>query len=446
MDTPIYDFIENYINSDVSRLHMPGHKGLSFLGFENMDITEISGADELYKASGIIAKSENNASNLFGTKATFYSTEGSTQCIKAMLYISLMNRKDVNNRPIVLAARNVHKAFVYSAALLDFDVEWLYPKENGSICSCIVDEASLDKKLLSMAQKPFAVYITSPDYLGGISDIKALSKVCKKYDIPLLVDNAHGAYLKFLEKSRHPIDLGATMCCDSAHKTLPALTGSAYLHISNEFSSENGIRNAMAIFGSTSPSYLSLASLDLCNKYLSGSYKSDLFNTIEKVKLLKEKLKSFGLCDVSKEPLKISLSFVNLNYNGFEIAKILKKHKVECEYADADNVVLMFTPQNKQLDFERISSAFCSLKLEKVEMLKDDICVLPAVFKMTIRNAVFAKHESIPVNSALGRICGSPTVSCPPAIPIVISGEVISSSAIKLLNKYGLDNVEVVCE
>ncbi|MEG2720424.1 MAG: amino acid decarboxylase, partial [Oscillospiraceae bacterium] len=109
-------------------------------------------------------------------------------------------------------------------------------------------------------------------------------------------------------------------------------------------------------------------------------------------------------------------------------------------------VVLMFTPQNKQLDFERISSAFCSLKLEKVEMPKDDVCVSPAVFKMTIRNAVFAKHESIPVNSALGRICGSPTVSCPPAVPIVISGEVISSSAIKLLNKYGLDNVEVVCE
>ena len=224
MNTPIVDFVRDYEKKNMMRMHMPGHKGVNILGCESMDITEIQGADSLYEAEGIIAESEANATELFGTAKTLYSTEGSSQCIRAMMYLAV-NASRKEKKPFVLAARNVHKAFLYAAALVDFDVKWLWPEEMHSLCSCKVTPEMVEKELSSQEELPAAVYLTSPDYLGGCADIQGIAKVCHKYGTILAVDNAHGAYLHFLERAVHPIDLGADICCDSAHKTLPVLTG-----------------------------------------------------------------------------------------------------------------------------------------------------------------------------------------------------------------------------
>ena len=217
MTTPIVDFVRQYARSGTSRLHMPGHKGQPFLGCEAWDITEIKGADELYEAEGIIARSEANATALFGTAHTYYSTEGSSQCIRAMLCLALQAAPAAGQRPVLLAARNAHKALLYAAALLDFDIQWLWPapQDAGALCSCPVSAAKLTGALQGLAQqgkRPFGVYITSPDYLGGVQDIAALAEVCRDFGVPLLVDNAHGAYLRFLPQGgQHPIALGAAM-------------------------------------------------------------------------------------------------------------------------------------------------------------------------------------------------------------------------------------------
>ena len=232
MNAPIHEFVRRYIESGAARLHVPGHKGVGPLGCEAWDITEIAGADALYEADGIIAESERNASALFGSGATFYSAEGSSLCIRAMLHLALTHRPASAARPVALAARNAHKAFLYAAALCDFDVQWLWPEAETSLCACPVSPEALSRTLDAMKEKPFCVYVTSPDYLGGMQDIRALADVCHARGVPLIVDNAHGAYLKFLPESLHPLDLGADLCCDSAHKTLPVLTGGAYLHIS----------------------------------------------------------------------------------------------------------------------------------------------------------------------------------------------------------------------
>ncbi len=270
MTTPIVDFVRRYAQSGTARLHMPGHKGQSLLGCEPWDITEIRGADELYEAEGIIAQSEANATRLFGTAHTYYSTEGSSQCIRAMLCLALQGAPRTGKRPVLLAARNAHKALLYAAALLDFDIRWLWPapEDTGALCSCPVTVQALSaalEELVRQGRAPFGVYLTSPDYLGEMQDIAALSAVCDAHGVPLLVDNAHGAYLRFLPGgSRHPIDLGAAACCDSGHKTLPVLTGGAYLHLGPKapVQEESTVRNALALFGSTSPSYLILQSLD----------------------------------------------------------------------------------------------------------------------------------------------------------------------------------------
>ena len=163
MTTPIADFIRDYADSGLSRLHMPGHKGVGLLGCEGLDITEVKGADALYEAEGIIAQSEANATGLFGSGRTVFSTEGSSQCIRAMLYLALTNRSK-GAKPVVVAARNVHKAFVYACALLDLDVVWLAPEGDArSLCSCRITAETLERTLREMDAPPCAVYLTSPD-------------------------------------------------------------------------------------------------------------------------------------------------------------------------------------------------------------------------------------------------------------------------------------------
>ena len=443
MKTPIYDFVKEYAERVPSRFHMPGHKGKSFLGCESFDITEISGADALYSADGIIEESENNATRLFGSAHTFYSAEGSTLAIKAMIALAVSG-KEKGERPVVMAARNAHKSFVYACALLDIDVIWLYSDDKDHLCSARISAEEIESAL-RVGEKPDAVYLTSPDYLGNIADVKGISKVCKAHGIPLLVDNAHGAYLRFLSPSQHPISLGADMCCDSAHKTLPSLTGGAYLHISKNANSEylSFARNMLAVFASTSPSYLILESLDICNKYLSENYGDRLSKTVARLNGLKSRLADVGFEILESEPLKLVIKISKFGYTGFEAAEILKKKNIEIEFFDGEYTVFMVTPENTAEDFERLETALFGLK-RKDALPELFMRLVRGVKRMSVRDAVFSKKEKISVDNAIGRVSATPTVSCPPAIPIVVSGEVITAEAVAVFKKYNIDRVEVV--
>ena len=443
MKTPIYDFVREYAERDAARFHMPGHKGKPLLGCENLDITEISGADVLYSPEGIIAQSESNASNLFGTGHTFYSTEGSSLSIKAML--ALIKRRSCKTCPTVLAARNVHKAFIYACALLDINAEWMYPKSFAHLCECKITPSDLETAINASESTPDAVYVTSPDYLGNIADVRGLAQVCHAHGIPLLVDNAHGAYLAFTEPSMHPIHLGADMCCDSAHKTLPVLTGGAYLHISQKFdATDSEIRSSLALFASTSPSYLILQSLDLCNAYLAKDYRTALADHVHRLNLLKHRLSDIGFSTEPSEPLKLVFSRRSCGYGGAELAGHLRKNMIEPEFFDRDLLVLMSTPQNSESDFERLIKAFEELTPTDSRTQSNAPTYDSLVQKFSLRDAIFSASETIDVTNALGRICASPTVSCPPAVPIVMSGEVITDSALKCMLYYGIEKIEVI--
>ncbi len=443
MKTPIYDFVKEYTEKSPTRFHMPGHKGKSFLGCESYDITEIVGADNLYSPDGIIEESENNATRLFGSAHSFYSTEGSTLAIKAMLALAV-DGIEKGKRPVVMAARNAHKSFIYACALLDIDVIWLYPSHADHLCSAVISAEEIENALASN-ENPAAVYLTSPDYLGNIADIRGISEVCRAHNIPLLVDNAHGAYLRFLVPSAHPISLGADMCCDSAHKTLPALTGGAYLHISKNASSEYlaSARNMLSLFASTSPSYLILESLDLCNKYLSDGYSDSLLNTVEKMNSLKYRLSSFGFSVMKTEPLKLVIKTCGFGYTGDDVAELLRKGNIEVEFFDREYIVLMATPENSDGDFDRLEKAFMSLQRREA-ICESSHALVRGDKRMSIREAVFSKKETVSVEYAIGRISAAPTVSCPPAIPIAVSGEVITAEAAKVFKKYNIDKVDVV--
>lgn len=427
MKTPIAAFLRAYCERNALRLHMPGHKG-----DHPCDITEVPGADSLYEADGIIRESEENASALFGAH-TFYSTEGSSHAIRAMLHLA------VNENRRVLAGRNAHKAFLSAASLLDLDVSWL--TAGNTYLSCPITADDVEREILAVS--PCAVYLTSPDYLGNMVDLSAIAAVCKKHGVLLLVDNAHGAYLKFLPISLHPMDLGADMCCDSAHKTLPVLTGGAYLHIQDAVLAAQA-KNALALFGSTSPSYLILQSLDLCNRFL-GEAPSLLAQAVQQISECKEHLVQKGFRFIGDEPLKFTLDCKAYGYTGFELAALLDQENIVCEFADADFLVLMLPIRETKSALAKLESALIQIP-KRTPIASAPIKAITPKRICSIRNAMFSQSETVSVQAAVGRVLASPCVSCPPAVSIVMCGERIDEEIAKNLLACGTESVCVIKE
>ena len=442
MNTPIYDFLQKYADSDIIRLHMPGHKGKIYCDplstVYPYDITEIKDADSLFEADGIIKESEENASKLFKTIKTVYSTQGSTLCIQTMLALA------AKPKSTVIAPRNAHKAFINTCVLLDLNVSWIYPvqkKSEHNIVSYNYTISDIESSIIA-AENPSCVYITSPDYYGRMADVRGIANLCKKYNLPLLVDNAHGAHLAFLEESQHPIALGADMCCDSAHKMLPVLTGGAYLHIENK-KFLNNIKDTMALFASTSPSYLTMCSLDLCNNYLEETIRGHLADAISCLNDIKKRLSTVYTI-VDSEPLRLTIFARENGLSGNTLADILRSNNIECEYSDEGYVVLLFSPLNSYEEFEEVYRVLFNVKMPRIRLEITEVELPHPKRAMSIREASLSENEEIPVAESLGRICGKTKVTCPPGIAIVASGELIDESCINILKKYSIFKINVV--
>ncbi len=444
MNTPIYDFARRYAESDAIRMHMPGHKGTPLLGCEPYDLTEISGADELFAPEGIIAESEANAAALFGCR-TLYSAEGSSLCIRAMLYLVMRYAAASGRKPVIAAARNVHKTFLTAAALLHFDVQWIAPQQDASYLTGRITGAGL-QQLLRCDPKPAALWLTSPDYLGNLADIRAAADFCHTHDMLLIVDSAHGAYLRYLPDSLHPADLGADLCCTSAHKTLPVLTGGAYLHIGDSAPEicKSEAKQALAMFASTSPSYLILESLDLCNRYLSDTFPANLRDFLPQLDTMRSRLRQHGWTLCGEEPMKLTIQPKPFGYTGTQLADTLQNHHIYVEFADPDFAVMMPSPMQSAADLQHVTDVLCSIPRQS------PVTEQPPQFPhehhqvMPLSEILYAPTEILPVEDCLNRICAEFSVSCPPAVPIVLCGERITADAIRCMQYYSITQCSVI--
>jgi arginine/lysine/ornithine decarboxylase len=225
---------------------------------------------------------------------------------------------------------------------------------------------------------------------------------------------------------------------------LPALTGAAMLHTSSRRYAKM-LRQCMSLFASTSPSYLIMASLDLCNRYISEDIRNDTARGLQYIKELRESF-SGRLVFADGDPFHITVKAAESGYDGNSFADVLRKNKVECEYSDSSLVILLMSPFNVAEDYLRLCIALedAVASAEKCEKVHESF-YLPLPEKvMSVRQAVFSPSETIPVDEAEGCVCASVKVPCPPAVPIAVSGEVISRECIDIFKRYGISEVIVV--
>lgn len=291
----IYEFLKTYAEKNPIRLHMPGHKGVGEAALPyHLDITEIEGADALYKASGIILKDERRAARLFGAEDTFFSTGGCTLCIQTM---------------VMIAKQEGYKTiYVYN------------PPHTSFFNACEI--IGMTYVITENIPKGAAVFITSPDYFGRIINIHQFK------DNFVMVDNAHGAHLAFYSDA-YPSN--ADFWCDSGHKTLPGLTGTAYLHTSRKFFREK-VKKYMSMLGSSSPSYLLLASLDLTNDYIENQIAEDIYRTASLLPRTNGDIYHIAIA----------------NKNG--ILNLLQQNGIVPETVTDDFIILLFSPMSRTED------------------------------------------------------------------------------------------------
>lgn len=461
---PLLSAVDEYIQKGRIRMHTPGHGGIKnealaiFNDILKYDITELEGLETLYGDEGAIAESEKNTAKILGVKKLLYSAGGSTLCIQAMLYLS------VGTGGRVIFAGGLHKSAINTCILLN-----ITPVFIKSLDDYTCNEA---ESILKKYNNVKAVYITNPDYYGRIYNTSDLYKLCCNYNIPLLVDGAHGAHLGCFDESVNTLHMGASMTAQSVHKTLPALTGGAWLCV-NEDRYLHNAKYAMSMFGSTSPSYPIMLSLELAANWLEKQGQESFRRIADECSAVKSEAKRCGFCvyDGLGDPARITLNTSLFKISGSTAAALFRECGIEPEMYDGDNIVFIPSPFLAHDDFERLKSAIRyigekykklinnrfisksenynknfgiisednSLKSEKIFSYGNYI-----EMRMSLNKALMMEFETIECEKACGRIAAEVICPCPPGTPITIPGGVINESALRNLKSCGIFSVKVV--
>ena len=437
-DAPLYEAMKTHAALGRASFHTPGHKGSGFLSLDQtLDLTELPDTDSLYECTGCIRESEVRAARLFGAKYTAVSSGGCTLAMQGMLAAF------AGAGSKVIFCRNIHRSAVNAAALLGIEPVWvLHRQDSGDGLPGRVYAEDV-QRAIERHPDAAAVYITSPDYYGCLSDIKAISGVCQKHDIPLLVDNAHGTHL--IAFGLHPITLGASATACSAHKTLPVLTGGAWLNV-NDGRVIDRIKPSMALFGSTSPSYLTMASLDIARAWMEqegiASFRA-LAGTVEELRVLAASV-GFGLPEGDCDPVRLTLLTRSLGMSGDEAAEYFRQRGAECEHSDGCAVVFILTPFNSDEDIDILRRAIKDFP--KSNPITDEIISFESlpIAKMTPREALLSRKTNIPVEEAAGKTAAEAACPCPPGVPVVMPGEEINEKCVNILLKTGIRCINVI--
>ena len=476
-DSGLLERLKEYGKSDYYPFHMPGHKrqigGMFAREFPNpfsIDITEIDGFDNLHHPEGILRESMEWAARVYGADRTYYLVNGSSCGILSAICGT------TNNSDTILMSRNSHKSAYHGVFLNHLQAMYIYPHLLTNTCvqgGLLPDEI---EDMLKTNVEISTVFVVSPTYDGIVSDIKTIANICHNYKIPLIVDEAHGAHFRYgKDLPVSALELGADVVIQSVHKTLPSLTQTALLHVKEGYVDVEKIERYLHIYQSSSPSYVLMAGIENCIRYMEGSGKQAeqtermqaelsgrerMEMLLEKVKKLRAELSQMknlsilgpevigeaGVYDLDLTKLIILTGGTDLT--GARLERILReRYHLEMEMASGSYVIAMTGPGDTQEGMDRLVQVVMEIDknilCEELSGNDEDHTIKNISYEMIPLEQAYSSFEagrmegeSVKWNEASGRISLEYVYLYPPGIPMIVPGERITSTIVQKMVKY----------
>lgn len=459
----IYDKLKDYSDSDYYGFHMPGHKrNLDMLKSTvpyKIDITEIEGFDDLHHAEGILKEAQIRAARIYHADETHFLINGSTVGILSAI-AGVTKKGDT-----ILVARNCHKSVYHAIYMNELNPVYLYPEFNH--CAQLNTEVSVDDVREALDKYPSirAVVIVSPTYDGVVSDVEAIAEAVHEKGIPLIVDEAHGAHFGF-----HPYfpqnanTRGADIVLHSLHKTLPALTQTALLHINGSLASRKGVREYLRMLQSSSPSYVLMSSIDSCIDMLENRRK-ELFDPyvkmLEKMRGRLRQLKRLELVETENfDRSKIVISVRHADMSSKRLYRILlNEYHLQMEMVAGTYILAMTSIGDTEDGMERLARALKEIDAQADERMRSGNCLeetptiigasLPrpeVVYNSSVMENMLdeaaisavpgSKVRRLPWRDSVGYISTEYAYLYPPGSPLIVPGERVSQEAVDMLQWY----------
>jgi arginine/lysine/ornithine decarboxylase len=446
LKAPLYEAILQHIEKEPISFHVPGHKsGLIFnqqatifQPLLKMDLTELSGLDDLHSPEGPIMEAENLLADLYKAKKSFFLINGSTVGNLSMI-MAVCREND-----IVLVQRNCHKSILNALKLAKVNPVFLSPEYDQDWKVAGGVELQTVKDAINLYPKAKAIILTYPNYYGMIYEIQDIIQAAHAHEIPVLVDEAHGAHFAVGDPfPTSALDLGADIVVQSAHKTLPAMTMGSFLHFNSQYADLEKLTEYLHIFQSSSPSYPIMVSLDLARQYLAGYLKKDGCFLIDEINGFKDKLAHIPcirVLDQKGDPLKLVIQ-TQCELSGFELQTRLEKKGIFTELADPHNILLVLPLLKDQQKFSfsktaaAIKEALMGLSSRAIRheynLSDEKISFLEIPFQEMDKYEM----KTISIEESLNRVCAEMITPYPPGIPLLIRGERISQEKLENLKK-----------
>ncbi|WP_053943442.1 aminotransferase class I/II-fold pyridoxal phosphate-dependent enzyme [Kallipyga gabonensis] len=443
----LLDAIRSYGASGITPFHMPGHKQ-NTRKFGNLlpyalDMTETAGMADLHHPSGRLKEAQEELARSRGARASFFSIAGSTAGILSGMR-TLTRRGDK-----VLLSRGSHRSVYHGLEILGLRGAYLLPRLQADLPLYLDPDPDLLKRRLEEEKDVKLVLVTSPTFEGAISDLQAMARICHDHGALLMVDQAHGAHLTYLNRldhERYPEALaaGADLVVESLHKTLPALTPAALVHCSDRVDPAELARN-LSIFETSSPSHPLMASMDACLTYMEKEGLDDLDRLRIEIRDFRDKARKLKLLEIvdlpaPNDPLKILISCQKTRESGQEVTLVLRKLGFEFEMTLGPLILAMPSIGNESGDLDHLARALLDLDRDlhpvKTTPVLPNFPLPPKV--MEIDQALDQPMEVIKTSEAEGRVAGESVWAYPPGIPILLPGEKITNAWLSCM-KYWVD-------
>lgn len=460
-ETPLFTGLIEHAKKNPIQFHIPGHKkgtGMDpdfkdFIG-ENalsIDLINISPLDDLHQPRGIIKKAQELASEAFGADHTFFSVQGTSGAIMTMIMAVCGPGEKI------IVPRNVHKSVMSAIVFAGATPIFIHPEIDPLLG--ISHGITTDSVERALEQHPDAkgVFVINPTYFGIAADLKKIVKIAHSYNVPVLVDEAHGVHIHFHDDlPLSAMQAGADMAATSVHKLGSSLTQSSILNVNEGLVSSKRVHTILSMLTTTSTSYLLLASLDVARKRLVTEGKELLDEVIRLAQQMREQINRIdGLYCVGEEivgtkatfdydPTKLIISVKELGITGFDVEKWLREQfNIEVELSDLYNILCIVTPGDTETEADALINALTILAKESqryvdqvtVEVLLPDIPLL----SVSPRDAFYSETEVVLFEDSAGRVSAEFVMVYPPGIPIFIPGEIITEENLTYIKK----NIEV---